>query len=209
MKKINLTLLVLLICFSSMAQYKKAGYFGREGRTYSLGARWYALGEGINTQMGYSLSLGNDVEGKQWFFGWGLQYIPSYDYTLAASKWDGTSYYVMGTTRSTMIFEYNFGRFLLNNEKVERKIKPYLAGGIGIKFAGGAKESTDEDPEAQPPVFGLGLSGGGGLFCYFTKHIGIQAEGGYNYQIKLDAEEKYNPFPKHTYVKAGLVFRLQ
>jgi len=207
MKKINVTLLVLLIGFAGMAQYKKSSFFGRDGRTYSLGTRWYALGDGIGTKMGYSLSLGNDVEGKQWFVGWGIQYLPSYNFTLEG-KGTNTGYYVMGTTRSTLIFEYNFGRFLLNNENVERKIKPYLACALGLKFAGGLKETTDDDPEAEAPGFGLGLSGGGGLFYYFTKHVGIQAEGGYNYQVKFNADEKINPFPSHPYVKAGLVFRI-
>jgi hypothetical protein len=209
MKKINLTLLVLFIGFSSMAQYKKASYFGKDGRTYSLGTRWYALGDGVGTHMGYSLSLGNDVEAKQWFYGWGIQYLPSYNFNLDAIKWDGTSYSVIGTTTSALIFEYNLGYFLLNNEKAERKIKPYLAGAFGLKFTGGVKETTDDDPDAEAPGFGLGLSGGGGLFYYFTQRFGIQAEGGYNYQIKFNAEQKYNVFPSHTYVRAGLVFRIR
>lgn len=209
MKKISLTLLVFLIGLGSMAQYKKASYFGRDGRTYSLGTRWYALGEGINTQMGYSLSLGNDVEGEHWFYGWGIQYIPSYNFNLDATEWDGTQYSVIGTTKSTMIFEYSLGYFLLNNDKYERKIKPYLAGALGLKFAGGLKESTDDDPDAEAPGFGLGLNGGAGLFYYFIPRLGIQAEAGYNYQIKFNAEEKYSVFPSHPYVRAGLVFRLR
>lgn len=209
MKKISLTLLVFLIGLISMAQYKKASYFGRDGRTYSLGTRWYALGEGINTQMGYSLSLGNDVEGKQLFYGWGIQYIPSYNFNVSATKWDGTSYSVIGKTKSSVIFEYNLGCFLLNNDKSERKIKPYLAGALGIKFVGGVKESTEDDPEAEGPGFGLGLNGGAGLFYYFIPRLGIQAEGGYSYQFKFNADKTYNVFPSHSYVKAGLVFRLR
>jgi hypothetical protein len=208
MKKISLTLLVLLIGLGSMAQYKKASYFGRDGRTYGLGTRWYALGEGIDTRMGYSFSFGNDVEGKQLFWGWGIQYIPSYNFNVDATEWDGTTSSVIGTTKSTVIFDYNMGCFLLNNNKYERKIKPYIAGALGLKFVGGVKESNYDDPDAESP-FGLGLSAGAGLFYYFIPRLGIQAEGGYSYRIKFSAEEKYNVFPSHPYVRAGLVFRLR
>ena len=80
MKKFNLTLLVLIIGLHGMAQYKKANYFGKEGRTYSIGTRFYSLGDGRGTPMGYVLSFGRDVDGKQFFSGYDFQYIPSYTF---------------------------------------------------------------------------------------------------------------------------------
>lgn len=82
MKKINLTLLVLFIGLSSIAQYKKASYFGKEGRTYGLGTRFYTLGGYSGTVMGYTLSLGKDTDGKRFFTGQEFQIIPSYKVQL-------------------------------------------------------------------------------------------------------------------------------
>lgn len=207
MKKINLTFLVLFICLSGIAQYKKANYFGREGRTYGIGTRFYALGDGLGTVRGYTLSLGRDNDGQRWFTGYDFQYIPSYSFDLHTTDYNGVSKPVWGTTKSSFIIAYNFGYFLLKNDNAEQKIKPYLAGAISTKIIGGLKESSN-DEDGNTHAFGLGIGGGAGLLYYLKPWLALQAEGGYTYQFDFAAGEHFNVLPRHPYVSAGFRFRI-
>lgn len=192
MKKINLTLLVLFIALSGIAQYKKANYFGKDGRIYGFGTRIHVLGDDIGTPMGYTFSAAIDRDGKQWFTGWELQYLPGY----------GTA---IGTTEGSFFFSYNFGYFLLKNDNAERTIKPYLAAALTGGLIGGLKEASMYDDYGSTR-FGASIDGGAGLFCYLKPWLGLKAEGGYSYQFAK--KDTYNVFPKHVYASAGLVFRI-
>jgi hypothetical protein len=193
MKKINLTLLVLIIGLSGIAQYKKASYFGKDGRIYGLGTHFYALGsEYSGTHMGYTLSVSIDREGKQLFTGWEFQYLPGY----------GTA---IGKTDGSFFYSYNFGYFLLKNENAEQKIKPYLAAALTGSLLGGVKESSVYD-DSDAPRFGFGIGGGAGLFYYLKPWLGLQAEGGYTYQFAK--KDIYNVLPKHPYASIGVRFRI-
>lgn len=212
MKKINLTLLVLLINLCCIAQYKKASYFGKDGRIYGVGTRFYSLGDGIGTRMGYYLTLGKDADGEQWFGSTEFQYLPGYSFELQAPDYStGGSKTISGTTKASLIFGYNFGYLLLNNDNTDRKIKPYLSAAVNLKFLGGIKESNDDDEDPIGQRFGYSIGGGAGSLFYLKPWLALQAEGGYTYQFKYAAnveESGYNIFPKHPYVRAGLVFRI-
>lgn len=192
MKKINLTLLVLFIGLSGITQYKKANYFGKDGRIYGLGTRFHALGDGNGTPMGYTLSGAIDRDGKQWFTGWEFQYLPGYNSS-------------MGATGGSFFFSYNFGYFLLKNDNAERKIKPYLAAALTGGWLGGLKDASMYDDYGSMR-FGASIDGGAGLFCYLQPWLGLKAEGGYSYQFGKN--DTYNEFPKHPYASAGVVFRI-
>ena len=63
MKKTTVTLIVL-ICFSGLqAQYKKASFFDKEGRTYGINAESHFLGDGKKSPVGVSLSFVRDWAG--------------------------------------------------------------------------------------------------------------------------------------------------
>lgn len=214
MKKINLTLLVLIIGLSGFAQYKKANYFGKEGRTYGIGTRFYSLGDGRGTPMGYVLSFGRDVDGKQFFSGYEFQYIPSYKFEFGTTDYNGAKVTVQGKTKGQLVYAVNYGYYLLKN-KDERKIKPYLTAGMNAKLFGGVKESSSEggDEKIVPdPQFSIGVGGGAGCVFYVTSWLGLYAEGGYSYQFNISADASgdnaYWLFPKHSYVSAGLRFRI-
>lgn len=213
MKKINVTLLVLLISLSGIAQYKKASYFGKDGRTYGLGTRIYNLGGYSGTVLGYTLSLGKDSDGKQFFSGQEAQFIPSYKVQLMVLDVSGGYKSMNFTTKLQFLYGINFGWFLLNNDNSERKVKPYVNFAIGVKFTGGIKETYDfTDEIAADLPFSINLNGGAGLIYYMKPWLGLKAEGGYSYQNSLsnsgrDQKESY-ALPNHTYVNAGLVFRI-
>ena len=192
MKKINLTLLVLIIGVSGFAQYKKASYFGKEGRIYGLGTRFHILGDDLGTQRGYTFSVARENDGKQWFTGWEFRYLPGYET-------------IIGTTKGSFFYSVNVGYFLLKNENAERKIKPYLAADFTANLIGGIKDASvyDDNVDGQ---FGVSIGGGAGLFYYLKPWLGLKAEGGYTYPFTK--KDRYNVFPKHPYASAGLVFRI-
>ncbi|HEX6432567.1 MAG TPA: hypothetical protein VF008_32960 [Niastella sp.] len=207
MQKIYLTILVLFISLSGIAQYKKASYFEKEGRTYGLGTRFYALGDGIGTQRGYTLSFGRDSDGTQWFTGWELQYLPSYSFEVQKTDYNGVNKTIRGITKPSLFYSYNFGYFLLKNKNAEQKIKPYLTAAFTGKFLGGIKESSEDDDNADRQ-FGLSIGGGAGLFYYLKPWVALHAEGGYTYQFDFATEDTYNVLPKHPYVSVGFRFRI-
>jgi hypothetical protein len=212
MKKINLTLLVFLIGFSCMAQYKKANYFGKNGRTYGLGTRAYKLSDYSGTVMGYTFSLGRDKDGKRFFTGQEFQLIPSYKVQLEVLEESGGYKPVNFTTKAQLIYTINFGYFLLKNDNSTRKIKPYLSAALGLKFMGGVKEEyafTDEIAADLPVA--VSLNGGGGLFFYMKPRLGLKVEGGYSLQNSLTTtglNQKDYALPNHAYASAGVVFRI-
>jgi hypothetical protein len=208
MKKFTFTLLVLIIGLSGIAQYKKASYFGKAGRLYGLGTRFYMLGDYSGTVRGYTFSVARDQDGKQWFVGYDFQYIPSYSVQLTA--WNSsTGGYTGGnfSTKAQLIYTYNVGYFLLKNDDADRKIKPYLSAAIGVKLMGGIKDAEDEDIAADLP-FSMNANGGAGLIWYVQPWLGLKAEGGYSYQKAFGSEGKDYALPKHPYVSAGLIFRI-
>jgi hypothetical protein len=215
MKKFIFTLLVLITGLSGIAQYKKASYFGKDGRVYGLGTRFYSLGGGRGTPMGYSFSVTRDQDGKQWFAGYDFQYIPSYTFEFGTTDYNGAKVITQGKTKGTLIYSITYGYFLLKNENSDQKIKPYVTAAISAKLLGGMKESSGESDDAvvvPDPQFSIGLGAGAGCYFYLKPWLGLKAEGGYTYQLGLSAEtsdkEVYWLLPKHPYVSAGLVFRI-
>jgi hypothetical protein len=212
MKKINLTLIVLLINLCCIAQYKKANYFGKDGRTYSLGTRAYQLSDYSGTVMGYTLSLGRDNAGKRFFSGQEFQLIPSYKVQLQVLEESGGYKPVNFTTKAQLIYIINFGWFLLKNDNSDRKIKPYLAAALGLKFMGGVKEeySFTDNIAADLPM-AVSLNGGAGSFFYMKSWLGLKVEAGYSLQNSLTRtglKQKDYALPNHAYASAGLVFRI-
>ncbi|OQP49028.1 hypothetical protein A4H97_29555 [Niastella yeongjuensis] len=213
MKKINLTLLILIIGINSFAQYKKANYFGKEGRTYGVGTRFYAMGEGIGTKMGYSLSVGSETEGKRFIGGYELQYIPKHEFQFWTLDHNNLDALVDGTTKPTFIFQINLGSYLLSND-ADRKIKPYVIANIIFQFAGGVKESTSEDTDAKyaaPTQFGVGVGAGAGSLFYLNSWLALKGEVGYAYTVGTGNNTSnglYYIFPKHANASAGFVFRV-
>lgn len=215
MKKFNLALLVLIIGLHGMAQYKKANYFEKEGRTYSIGTRFYSLGDGRGTPMGYTFAVASDRAGKQFFSGYEFQYLPSYKFEFATTDYMGTKVTTQGKTKGQFFYAMNLGYHLLTNNE-DRRIKPYIIASVnGRLYGGGVKESTGENDDQRfvpGTQLSFGVGGGAGCVFYITPWLGLYGEGGYTYQFNISPEGSgdnvYWLFPKHSYVSAGLRFRV-
>src|SRR5688572_32831728 len=124
MQKITTTALLFFICFSLAAQYKKASFFGKEGRTYGLGTQLYAMGDGKGSPLGFAVTFGRDRDGKQFFSSWELVVIPSYKFSFTTTDDNDNPITVSGKAKTHFIYGVNYGYFLLKNkEDEERKIR--------------------------------------------------------------------------------------
>ncbi|MET0298528.1 MAG: hypothetical protein ABW036_02170, partial [Flavitalea sp.] len=67
MKQLIVTLLAL-VCFSTLnAQYKRASFFEKDGRTYAISGENHFMKEGKDNVTGITLSLGRDRDGRHFF----------------------------------------------------------------------------------------------------------------------------------------------
>lgn len=217
MKKISVSAFLFFLCLSLAAQYKKASFFGKEGRTYGLGTQLYAMGDGKGSPVGYSITFGRDQDGKQFFSSWELQLIPSYKYSFNTTNAIDEPITVSGKAKTHLIYGVNYGFYLLKNDNEDRKLKPFVTAGFNIVMLGGMK-TTDVDYYDNKKVvsdqnFSAGLKGGLGCVYNLSSKFSLKLDGGYNYQYNLSIEDiekerAYFLFTSHPYVSAGVRFRL-
>jgi len=220
MKKLTFSIAVLILTSTLSAQYKKASFFGKEGRTYEIGAQLYALGDGKGSPIGYKFGFGKDQDGKQFFANWEIHYIPSYKYSYTTTDYNDNSVNVSGTSKSTFIYAVNYAYHLLKNDENERKIKPFVTAGFNLVLSTGVKTETitpnsyDLKKQTLDENFNAGLGGGLGVLVNFTQKLGLKIQGGYNYQFQFGGNEygddikSYYLFTSHPYVSAGLRLRI-
>ena len=215
MKNLIPVLIALLFCVSLSAQYKKASFFEKEGRTYELGSRAYFMGDGRGTPVGFSIGFGRDRGGKRFFSAWEIQIIPSYSYSYTTVDENNDPIYKNGKTRTMWIYSPNYGYHLLKNEE-NRVVQPYVLAGLHILLLGGVKEETETQGYGYPQrntadeSLSFGISGGLGCLVNFSSRFGLKIQGGYDHQFNAspdhwdEAVAPYYLFPSHPYASIAL-----
>src|ERR1043165_8772662 len=132
MKKCVPAIVALLLSYSLSAQYKKASFFQKEGRTYEFGTQLYAFGDGKGSPIGFKIGFGRDRDGKQFFSSWELQFIPSYKYSFSTTDENNDPVQVNGDSRSQWIYAVHYNYHILKNDDEERIIKPFVSAGFNI-----------------------------------------------------------------------------
>src|SRR3989337_1915385 len=115
MKKTSITALLFFICFGLAAQFKNASFFGKEGRTYGISSKLYAMGDGKGSPVGFALTFGRDQDGKQLFFSWDLQVVPSYKFSFTTTDENDNPITVSGKSKTHLIYGINYGCYLLTH----------------------------------------------------------------------------------------------
>lgn len=217
MKKLSITLLLFSLYAGATAQYKKASFFEKSGRTYSLGSRLSALGDGKGSPVGFYVSFGRDQDGKRLFTNWELQYIPGYSFTKDVLDQDKAVTTVVGKSRAQFIYGYNWGYHLIKGDGETPKIQPYLTAGFNFVISGGVKIVTDNaygsDPYISDRSFGCGIGGGAGAVFNLNSWFGLTVGAGYNLQGNIGIEgdntkKQYHMYTSHPYASAGVRFRV-
>lgn len=225
MKKTQTLLLLLLATVMVQAQYKKASFFSKGGRTYALGTTAHVMGDGKGTPVGFYFSWGRDKT-ESHFFRWSeLVAIPpyKYKYTTMASSYTNPGNKIpvtfSGKSDFHLVYNFNVGYHLLDRSEEEKKIQPFVFLGFNVVLLSGetypdiSSDYYDWEKDVNSNVFSFGFRGGIGAIYNFTDKIGLKADLGYNHQINFDATDNgteassYYIFTKHPLLSVGVRFR--
>jgi len=217
MKRIYFGMAILLACSSVQAQYKKASFLSKSGRTYDLGASARFLSGGGGTVPGFYYSYGRD-KGKRVFHWFDLEFLvpTKFNYNTNDKADPQTVVNVTGKSKFGLAYRYNLAYYLTNVENSESKLKPFVTAGINFLITGGTASTYDYTPSNADPskiplfsAFNCGANAGLGGIYSISEKIGIKLTAGYNWQGTVSTESGssvYNVFGNHAYVGLGIRF---
>ena len=213
--------IIMLASLPTFAQYKKASFLEKEGRTYELGAAGHFMSKPLSATPGIFFNYGLEKE-KNTFYWMDFEFIlPSKFSTIAQNTNTLQNVVLAGKTKLGFAYRYNYGYYLTDKNEETNKILPYVTAGLGFKLGGGGvslKASEYNDTNFGPAEFPviLGLNAGAGAIFRITNKIGIRVAGGYAYQIdtdKLNGDSGiegnaiiFQTYRSHPYVSFSLRF---
>jgi hypothetical protein len=221
MKKIYFGIAILLACTSTHAQYKKASFLNKSGRTYDLGFTGHFLSGGRGTAPGIYYSYGRD-KGKKIFHWFDLEVLlpATFKYNTFDKANPATAVTVNGKSKLGLAYRYNFAYYLADAENTESKLKPFAAAGINFFILGGgagdyeytpAIADAEKVPDYNP--FSYGCNAGLGTIYTLSEKIGIKVTAGYNLQGRFTAQKYtsnensyYKVLSSHPYFGVGIRF---
>jgi hypothetical protein len=216
MKRLMPALTIMLLSLAASAQYKKAGFLDKEGRTYELGTRMFMFGDGKGNPMGFHFGYGRD-RGKT-FGGTDFHYIPSFAYSYKTEDDYGAPVNVDGKSQGMLIISTSLGLHFLKNED-DRMFDPYAKIALSVLLTSGVKyENRDTYAYTKRNTSDQSLSAGigAGLGCHinFSPKWGLKLEGGTTRVVNFSADhwdDDVKPFylyVSHMYVDLGLRLRI-
>ncbi len=117
MKKFYVGIVILLACSGAQAQYKKASFLNKSGRTYDLGFAGRFLSGGGGTVPGIYYSYGRD-KGKRIFHWFDLEVLlpTRFTYNTVDKNNAETVVTVSGKSKLGIVYRYNFAYYLTDAE---------------------------------------------------------------------------------------------
>lgn len=212
--------ILILAVVSANAQYKKASFLNKTGRTYDLGGSMRFISDVKSTVPGIIYSYGRD-KGKRLFHWYDLELLlpATFSFNSVDINDNSIPVHVEGKSKVGLAWRYNLGVYFLSPES-ESKIKPFATAGINVLLLGGTAKTYTVSPESANPKdllagsgFSLGGNAGIGAIYTLNSKFGIKATGGYNYQTLISQDEDYggtykikNIFDSHPYITLGVRF---
>ena len=214
---------LILIGAQSHAQYKKANFLNRKGRTYEFAGTAHFISAGHATVPGILYSFGREHEEKRTFHWFDFEALLPTKFSYATE--DHTTkapLTVSGKSSLGFAFRYNFAYYLADNSNADNKLLPFVTAGVGTSFGGPqAREimytpQDSYDPQKQPVSsdLNLGVNLGAGLVYNFSPVVGLKVSGGYSLQYNLNAStgdsysadgyDIYNFYTSHPYATLGI-----
>ena len=179
MRKI-ITILLVLAFSNVQAQYKKASFFSKAGRTFALGGTSRFFGGGIGSARGFNISHGKEKSGKKIFHWWDLEYVNGNNYisNYTTQMFNGTTYVPITTFKiskssSTLGYRYNFAYFVTKED--EKKIRPFIFGSLNYLIGLGGRFNDNSSEQGNV----LGGIGAGGIYK-IKQLLGLKFTTAYN-----------------------------
>lgn len=224
MRKIYLCMVIFLICSVAQAQYKKASFLNKSGRTYDLGGIGHFLSGGAGTFPGIYYSYGRD-QGKRTFQWFDLEVIlpTKFSYNTVDKNNPRTAVTVTSKSALLFLYRYNFAYYLNNPENSESKFKPFVTAGVNIKLKTFNPTDYELKPANTEPAkiadftgFSMGVNAGIGGIYALTEKFGIKVMAGYNLQYQknpdgysaIEGYTIYKVYANHPYVGLGIRFTI-
>jgi hypothetical protein len=228
MKKITAIIYLCILTVTVSAQYKKASFLNKQGRTHELGTKFSFLPDFKSPALSVAYVASLETERKITVFSEIEVMLPATfaitgEYRSAGSPVTGT---IEGKTPTYLITTYGaqFRFVKLENEGV-KKIVPYAKLGLTAAFSLGADFNVKAPNGEQldyltNPVmpgnngFNLGGEIGAGATYYFTEKLGIRVGGFYRKLYRITAEVSsygeslYEPLKDHAGINVSLKYRI-
>jgi hypothetical protein len=216
--------IIMLLCGNVEAQYKKASFLTKSGRTHEVGGMARFLSSaGAGTMPSFYYGYGRD-KGKRLFhwFDLELMFPTNFKYSTYEVSSPQDKVEVSGKSKIGLAYRYNLAGYLTNPES-ESKIKPFATLGINVMIVGGTAKSYTTYPEFADPYevppfssFSYGGNAGLGAIYNFSNKVGIKAAAGFNYQGLFNGSEfdgdnykAYNFLGSHPYFSLGVRFTME
>jgi hypothetical protein len=231
-KKLTLLLSLTALTISSFAQYKKASFFNKEGRTYELGTNAsffsnstdgpaYSIVYTVSLESSKPLTYYSDIE---FMMKRKFAYTGTY-YSYNAGGQNVTEK-LSGNAPSYLLLKYGAQyRFSDPKKGADAKLVPYaklgILVGLGLKgdynmtsASGETVAGSDIDPAIPIIEAPFGLELGAGATYYFAKNFGVKLGAGYRQIFNIkgfrgnDGSANYYPFKNNPMLTLSLKYRI-
>jgi hypothetical protein len=231
MKKLIFTSAMALLFSASFAQYKKASFLNKEGRTHELGTNFSFISNGGGSPV-MSIVYSGSLEGEK-----NLSLFSDIELMLKGKLGFNAAYYndlgvnttgkLTGETPMYLLIRYGAQyRFVKSESSDDAKLVPYARLGLlyGIGFGNDYKlkdkngnsvssgNSTPSTPDHESP---FGLEGGAGVTYYFAKNFGIKVGANYRTLFHISGINEgsstsgiYYPLKSHPGISIALKYRV-
>ncbi len=216
MKKLIVLCSLVVLAFTTNAQYRKASFLTKHGRTYDIGATYRILNGGRTSPFGFVLSYGKENPDTRVHFWLDMELVMSNDFKYqTVSTMTSLPMQVSGRTGMSFGIKYNLAYFLTDNSN-DPKLSPYIdiSAGYQGRFTLDEADYTayayaEKYPsDARASV----LYGGGGGFIYrFTPALGLRVSANYYGVSELGNHGATNLYPllaSHPAVNVALRFKI-
>lgn len=223
MKKIYFCTAILLACSGVQAQYKKATFLNKSGRTYDLGLAAHFLSGGVGTFPGIYYSYGRD-QGKRTFYWFDIEALlpTKFSYNTIDKNNPQTAVTITTKSKLSLAYRFNYAYYLADPENAASKFKPFVTAGINILITNSLDQAAyTSKPENTDPVkyadfsgFSYGANAGIGGIYALSEKFGLKVMAGYSLQFQKHNSEytideghtAFNVYSSHPYASVGVRF---
>lgn len=227
MKKQSIVLLLLICSLATQAQYKKASFLNKSGRTYDIGITSHFVSSAHSTALGIVYSYGTDKGTKRAFHWIDLELTLPAKFSYNTTRYsDDATINVSGKTSIGLTYRYNFGWYLLDNSNEDNKVIPFLGAGFNFGIKNMVPKTFTYTPDngdytdaykiaTTDGIFSYGGNVTAGVIYKLSNKLALKGLFAYNAQRNINPngdslfDDRYFSYlTNHPYLSVGVRFRM-